>query len=119
MSEVQELVVKDKNGEEFSIYIAPKEPYNEPDSEEGYRDNLPTVDLKKVHDTIRGYTTYAIGAFRNLGSADVEKLTLKFSLKIGGKAGIPMLTEGSAESNFEIQVECKFPPKTNSIEVKA
>ena len=30
---------------------------------------------------------------------------------IGGKAGIPMLTEGSTESNFEIQVECKFPPK--------
>jgi hypothetical protein len=119
MSEVQELVVKDENGEEFSIYIAPKEPYIEPDTEEGYRDNLPTVDLKKIHDTIRGYTTYAIGAFRNLGSADVEKLTLKFSLKIGGKAGIPMLTEGSAESNFEIQVECKFPPKPNSIEVKA
>ncbi|CAN1209675.1 Trypsin-co-occurring domain-containing protein [Tumidithrix helvetica PCC 7403] len=111
MSEMQELVVKGENGEEFSIYIAPKETYNEPDSEEGYRDNLPTVDLKKVHDTIRGYTTYAIGAFRNLGAAEVDKITLKFSLKIGGKAGIPMLTEGSAESNFEIQVECKFPSK--------
>jgi Trypsin-co-occurring domain 1 len=111
MAEVQELVVKDENGEEFSIYIAPKETYNEPDSEEGFRGDLPTVDLKKVHDTIRGYTTYAIGAFRNLGAVEVDKITLKFSLKIGGKAGIPMLTEGSAESNFEIQVECKFPPK--------
>ncbi len=110
MSEIQELVVKDENGQEFSIYIAPKEPLNEPDEEPGYRDNLPTVDLKKVHSTIRGYTTYAIGAFRNLGAVEVEKLTLKFSLKIGGKTGIPMLTEGSAESNFEIQVECKFPP---------
>lgn len=108
---VQELAVKHKNGEEFLIYIAPKEPYNEPDSEEGYRDNLPTVDLKKVHDTIRGYTTYAISAFRNLGSADVKKLTLKFSLKIGGKAGIPIFTKASAESNFEISVKCKFPPK--------
>jgi len=111
MSDVQQLVIKDENGEEFSIYIAPKESLNEPDEEEGFRDNLPTVDLKKVHDTIRGYTTYAIGAFRNLSIAEVDKLTLKFSLKIGGKAGIPMLTEGSAESNFEIQVECKFPPK--------
>ncbi len=111
MSEVQELIVKAENGEEFSIYIAPKEPLSEPDDEAGYRDTLPTVDLKKVHDTIRGYTTYAIGAFRNLGTAEVDKITLKFSLKIGGKAGIPMLTEGSAESNFEIQVECKFPPK--------
>jgi hypothetical protein len=115
MSEVQQLVVKDENGEEFTIYIASKEPLNEPAEEEGFRDNLPTVDLKKVHDTIRGYTTYAIGAFRNLGTVEVDKLTLKFSLKIGGKAGIPMLTEGSAESNFEIQVECKFPPKPPSI----
>lgn len=116
MSDVQQLVVKDENGEEFTIYIAPKEQFNEPDAEqeEGYRDNLPTVDLKKVHDTIRGYTTYAIGAFRNLNTVEVDKLTLKFSLKIGGKAGIPMLTEGSAESNFEIQVECKFPPKPAS-----
>jgi len=111
MSDVQQLVVKDENGEEFTIYIAQKEQFNEPDGEEGFRNNLPTVDLKKVHDTIRGYTTYAIGAFRNLSIAEVDKLTLKFSLKIGGKAGIPMLTEGSAESNFEIQVECKFPPK--------
>ena len=111
MPEVQQLIVKDENGEEFSIYIASKETLNEPDEEEGYRDTLPTVDLKKVHDTIRGYTTYAIGAFRNFGAAEVDKITLKFNLKIGGKAGIPMLTEGSTESNFEIQVECKFPPK--------
>jgi len=110
MSEVQQLVVKDENGEEFTIYIASKEPLNEPDEEEGFRNNLPTVDLKKVHNTIRGYATYAIGAFRDLSAVEVEKLTLKFSIKIGGKAGIPMLTEGSAESNFEIQVECKFPP---------
>ena len=109
MSEVQQLVVKDENGEEFSIYIAPKEILDEP---EVYRSpDLTPVDLQKVHSTIRGYTTYAIGAFRNLSDVEVDKITLKFSLKIGGKAGIPMLTEGSAESNFEIQVECKFPPK--------
>jgi len=110
MSEVQQLLVKDESGEEFSIYIAPKEPLDEPDEEEGYRSaDLTPVDLQKVHSTIRGYTTYAIGAFRNLSTVEVDKITLKFSLKIGGKAGIPMLTEGSAESNFEIQVECKFP----------
>jgi hypothetical protein len=110
MSDVEQLVIKDENGEEFTVYIASKEPMAEPDINEDFRDNLPTVDLQKVHNTIRGYATYAIGAFRNLGAAEVEKLTLKFSLKIGGKTGIPMLTEGSAESNFEIQVECKFPP---------
>ncbi|NJL88901.1 MAG: hypothetical protein HC916_03155 [Coleofasciculaceae cyanobacterium SM2_1_6] len=110
MSDVEQLVIKDENGEEFTVYIASKEPIEEPDISEDFRDTLPTVDLQKVHNTIRGYANYAIGAFRNLGAAEVEKLTLKFSLKIGGKTGIPMLTEGSAESNFEIQVECKFPP---------
>ena len=117
MSEVQQLVVKDENGEEFSIYIAPKEQLDETDDEEGYRSaDLTPVDLQKVHSTIRGYTTYAIGAFRNLSAVEVDKITLKFSLKIGGKAGIPLLTEGSAESNFEIQVECKFPSKQTSIQ---
>jgi len=36
---------------------------------------------------------------------------LKFGLKISGEAGIPILTKASAESNFEIEVKCKFPPK--------
>jgi Trypsin-co-occurring domain 1 len=112
MSDIERLVVKDE-GEEYEIYIQSNDTISEvPEDEPGYRDTLPTVDLQKVHNTIRGYAKYAIGAFRNFGSADVEKITLKFNLKIAGKAGIPMLTEGSAESNFEIQVECKFPSRT-------
>jgi hypothetical protein len=108
MSEVEKLVIKDGD-EEYEIYIESKDTLEVPADEPGYRDNLPTVDLQKVHSTIRGYAKYAIGAFRDFGAADVEKITLKFNLKIAGKAGIPMLTEGSAESNFEIQVDCKFP----------
>jgi hypothetical protein len=65
--------------------------------------------LQDIHETIRFYTRYAIGAFKNLGDAQVEEVTLKFGLKIGGEAGIPILTKASAESNFEIQVRCKFP----------
>jgi hypothetical protein len=68
--------------------------------------------LQEVHETIRLYTRYAIGAFKNLGEAQVEEVTLKFGLKIGGEAGIPILTKASAESNFEIQVKCKFPPSS-------
>lgn len=108
MAEIEKLVIKD-DGEEYDIYIESNETSEVPEDEPGYRDSLPTVDLQKVHNTIRGYTKYAIGAFRNFGAAEVEKITLKFNLKVGGKTGIPMLTEGSAESNFEIKVECKFP----------
>jgi hypothetical protein len=109
MSEVQKLILKDKD-EEYEVYIAPQEITEVPEEDDDYRDiSLPTVDMQKVHKTIRGYAIYAIGAFRNFGAAEVEKITLKFNLKIAGKAGVPMLTEGSAEGNFEIQVECKFP----------
>jgi hypothetical protein len=40
-------------------------------------------------------------------------MNLEFNLKIAGKAGIPILTEGSAEGSFKIQVKCKFPEKNN------
>ena len=67
--------------------------------------------LQDVHDTIRLYTRYAIGAFKNLGDVQVEEVKLKFGLKISGEAGIPILTKASAESNFEIEVKCKFASK--------
>ncbi|WZI66496.1 MAG: CU044_2847 family protein [Gloeotrichia echinulata IR180] len=73
----------------------------------GFREEA-VVKIQEVHNQIRAYTKYAIGAFKNLGVAEVEEVTLKFGLKIGGKTGIPLLTEGSAESNFEIEVKCKF-----------
>ncbi len=75
------------------------------------------VDLRKVHNTIQGYTQYAIGAFKNLAIADVEEINLKFNLKISTEGGIPMLASGKAESDFSIEVKCKFPkaeePKTH------
>ena len=71
------------------------------------------VDLAKVHKTIQGYTQYAIGAFKNLSIAEVEEITLKFKLKISAEGGIPMIASGKTESDFEIEVKCKFPDKKN------
>lgn len=118
MSEIERLILKD--GEDtFDIYVESKSPTKLPSSNEplkgeeneyesyGPKEDL-IVHMNKVHGTIRAYARYAIGAFKNLGGAEVEEITLKFGLKIGGKTGIPILTEGSAESNFEIQVKCKF-----------
>ncbi len=58
---------------------------------------------------IRNYAMYAVTAFKDFGAAEVEEVTLKFSIKMGGKTGIPYITEGSAESNLAIEVKCKFP----------
>lgn len=118
MSEIERLILKDGD-DIFDIYVESKnsakipasiEPLKREDSEyESYgpKEDM-IVHINKVHGIIRAYARYAIGAFKNLGGAEVEEITLKFGLKIGGKTGIPILTEGSAESNFEIQVKCKF-----------
>lgn len=70
-----------------------------------------SAQLDQAREMIRGYTEYAVSAFRNFAAAEVQELTLKFGIKLGGKAGIPYITEGSAESNLEIEVKCKFPGK--------
>jgi hypothetical protein len=110
MTDIQKFVVKD-DGEEYEFYIEPGELANiEADEDEGYRDiSLPTIDMKKVHSTIRGYARYAVGSFVNFGLAEIEEMNLEFNLKIAGKAGMPVLVEGSAEGTFKIQVKCKFP----------
>jgi hypothetical protein len=119
MSNIERLVFEE-DGEIYTILFESKEtpsvpevvtPEVDDDKESyGWREEA-FVKIEEVHHQIRAYTKYAIGAFKNLGAAEVEEVTLKFGLKIGGKTGIPFVTEGSAESNFEIEVKCKFPEK--------
>jgi hypothetical protein len=70
--------------------------------------------MQQARQMIRAYTAYAVSAFKDFGAAEVEEITLKFGLKLGGKAGIPYITEGKAESNLEIEVKCKFPTKAGN-----
>ncbi|MEC4985624.1 MAG: CU044_2847 family protein [Oscillatoria sp. PMC 1068.18] len=65
--------------------------------------------LQKAQQMIRDYTEYAIAAFKNVSSVEIEEITLKFGIKMSSSAGIPYITEGKAESNLEIEVKCKFP----------
>ncbi|WP_017652227.1 CU044_2847 family protein [Fortiea contorta] len=121
MSNVERLVFEE-DGEIYTILFESKEtpsvpevvtPDDDDDDDResyGWREEV-SVKIEKVHHQIRAYTKYAIGAFKNLNVAEVEEVTLKFGFKIGGKTGIPFVTEGSAESNFEIEVKCKFPEK--------
>ncbi|MBW4570987.1 MAG: hypothetical protein KME31_24095 [Tolypothrix carrinoi HA7290-LM1] len=119
MSNIERLVFEE-DGEIYTILFESKETPTVPevvtpevdDDKESYGGLQEAfVKIEEVHHQIRAYTKYAIGAFKNLGAAEVEEVTLKFGLKIGGKTGIPFVTEGSAESNFEIEVKCKFPEK--------
>jgi hypothetical protein len=72
--------------------------------------------FQAIEGTIRAYTSYTLNAFRNIASANINKVTLEFGIKVGGKAGIPYVTEGSAESHLKITVECSFLEQSRSIE---
>ena len=65
--------------------------------------------FQAIEGTIRAYTTYTLNAFKSLAVANIDKVTLKFGIEIGGEAGIPYITKGTAKSNLNIEVECSFP----------
>jgi hypothetical protein len=82
------------------------------------RGGLPSADeaqeraiqsFKAIEGTVRAYTVYTLNAFKNLAVANIDKVTLKFGVEIGGEAGIPYITKGTAKSNLNIEVECSFP----------
>ncbi len=66
-----------------------------------------------IESTIRAYTNHTLNAFRRVGSGNIDKVTLEFGIKVGGKAGIPYVTEGSADSHLKIVVESSFPKEKN------
>lgn len=65
--------------------------------------------FQAIESTIRAYTSYTLNAFKNLAGANIDKVTLKFGIEIGGEAGIPYVTKGTAKSNLNVEVECSFP----------
>ena len=67
-----------------------------------------------IAQTILSYTGVALNALKEVSEtnvAKVNKVTLEFGIKVGGKMGIPFVTEGTAESNLKVTVECSFPEK--------
>ncbi|QSJ15845.1 hypothetical protein JYQ62_29220 [Nostoc sp. UHCC 0702] len=115
MSEAQQLFFEaDGNIDQIEINLSATEiPREIEEEEEGieYKDvrTDAIARMQQARQMIRTYTVYALSAFKDFNTAEIEEVTLKFGIKMGGKAGIPYITEGSAESNLEIQVKCKFP----------
>jgi hypothetical protein len=67
-----------------------------------------------IAQTILSYTGVALNALKEVSEtnvAKVNKVTLEFGIKVGGKMGVPFVTEGTAESNLKVTVECSFPEK--------
>jgi len=68
-----------------------------------------SAQMDRAQRLIRDYTDYVLNSFKDFGAAEVEEISLSFGLKLGGSAGIPYITQGTAESNLEISVKCKLP----------
>lgn len=64
---------------------------------------------KAIENTIRQYTDFTLNALRKVAIANIDKVTLEFGIEVGGEAGIPYVTKGTAKSNLKIKVECSFP----------
>ncbi|MBD2532685.1 hypothetical protein H6G97_25105 [Nostoc flagelliforme FACHB-838] len=117
MSEVQQLFFQaDGEIEQIEINVTATEISSEIDEEDDgieYKDvrTDAIARMQQARQMIRSYTMYALSAFKDFNAAEIEEVRLKFGIKLGGKAGIPYITEGSAESNLEIEVKCKFPEK--------
>lgn len=67
--------------------------------------------FQAIQGTIRAYTVYTLNAFKQMpiANANVDKVTLEFGIELGGEAGVPYVTKGTAKSNMKITVECSFP----------
>ena len=69
-----------------------------------------------IQNTIRAYTIYTLNAFKQIPTANVNKVTLEFGIEMGGEAGVPYVTKGTAKSNMKITVECSFPKEDKSLQ---
>ncbi|HEY9611108.1 MAG TPA: CU044_2847 family protein [Allocoleopsis sp.] len=68
--------------------------------------------FQAIKGTIRAYTHYTLKAFKQVAIANIDKVTLEFGIELGGEAGVPYVTKGTAKSNLKITVECSFPERT-------
>lgn len=59
--------------------------------------------------TIKTYTQRTLNAFKGVALANVDKVQLEFGINLGGEAGIPYITKGTAGCSLKITVECSFP----------
>lgn len=65
--------------------------------------------FQAIERTVRDYTTYTLGAFKNLAIAEISEVNLEFGVKINATTGVPFIASGTGECNVKISVKCTFP----------
>ena len=67
-----------------------------------------TQQLDQAQQMIRDCAEYTLNSFKHFAAAEVDEITLKFGIELGGEAGVPYITKGTAKSNIGIEIKCKF-----------
>jgi hypothetical protein len=106
MATLKEVKITDADGNEISIWM--EEDNDGRGSRSGGSSQQAMQQLTSMQDTIKTFTNYTLNSFKQIANADVDKVTLKFGINVGGEAGIPYITKGTVGSNLEITVECSF-----------
>ncbi len=65
--------------------------------------------FQAIEGTIQAYTTFTLNALKKVAIANIDEVTLEFGIELGGEAGVPYVTKGTAKSNLKITVKCSFP----------
>ncbi|MGB3293760.1 MAG: CU044_2847 family protein [Phormidesmis sp.] len=73
--------------------------------------------VESLQSTIKHYTRHILSAFEGgpvtpMGGGSIEKVTLEFGVTVAGQAGIPYITEASAEGSLKVTVECAWPKES-------
>ena len=122
-----DTIIYIESTEDVDIQQADNEiPADDEDEEEGLDDKgISPEKLRKqliqhaqtIESTIRAYTIISLNAFKKRAIPDVNKVTLEFGLELGGEAGVPYVTKGTAKSNLKVTVECLLPkqPENNTL----
>jgi len=103
-----EYLAFEADGQVYEVTATPQASQDDEYETYGLREDA-IAQMQRTQQMIRTCAIQTISAFHNLGIAEVQEVNLKFGVKLGGKAGFPYITEGSAESNLEISVKCTFP----------
>jgi hypothetical protein len=65
--------------------------------------------------TVRGYSELLLDSLRQgMKNFLPDKVTIEFGLQMGGEAGVPFVTKGTAQANVKVSVEWDLQERRRS-----
>ncbi len=65
--------------------------------------------VNNMTSTVKGYSQMVLDAIKEgMSQFTPDKVTLEFGIQMGGEAGIPFVTKGTAQANVKVTAEWKL-----------